>query len=157
MSSDLGCDPANAQVAEYVEPKSERTPEQIRDEALEPGTGPDRIRELYAEAKNDRTVLVPNEANEDEKLGALLIRLGKARMKADEDTHKKMHALWRKAGFADDRDGRIRFTGEIVGRLIESSAELTGEDAMKIIERLTAYIKSNVPPATARELEGASA
>lgn len=75
-----------------------------------------------------------------------------------EKQHSRMHALWRQAGFEKDRDGRLAFTSEIIGRPIESSSELTGDDADKVIARLAAYVKSNTPPAAkARELEGASA
>jgi hypothetical protein len=65
-----------------VEPKADVvTPEQIRDETLRTSTTPERIRELYTEAKKagyDDVTLV-NESGDDELLMDLLIRVGKER------------------------------------------------------------------------------
>lgn len=160
----LRCDPDTAQVRDLREGRPERTPEQIRDEALDPSTGPGRLRELYREAQRDLAVVVPNETGAEEPLGELLIRLGKNRTttatadgKADEKRRRHMHALWRQAGFTDDRDGRLAFTSEILGRDITSSADLTAADADQVIARLSAYIEANTPPADAdREPVGAS-
>lgn len=147
----LKCDPKTAHVRDLVVGKAERTPEQIRDEAIDTATGFERIRELYTEAKRDLAVIVPNEAGEDEQLGDLLIRLGKARAaatsKADQNTHTRMHVLWQQAGFGNDRDGRLAFTSEIVGRELATSADLTPAEAEQVIARLTGYIANNTPPA----------
>jgi phage recombination protein Bet len=60
--------------------------------------------------------------------------------------HAHMHALWAEAGFADDRDGRLAYTREIIGREITSSSELTGDEADQVIDQLRRYIQQNNPP-----------
>jgi hypothetical protein len=79
----LKCDPASAHVRDLVEPKADAvTPEQIRDEALQPSTSPERIRNLYVEAKRlgYDDVILPNEKGTEELLLALLGRVGKERV-----------------------------------------------------------------------------
>jgi len=78
----LKCDPATARVRDLVEPRAEAvTPEQIRDEALRPATGFERIRELYAEAArlgyDDVTLM--NGTGDEELLLPMLVRLGNER------------------------------------------------------------------------------
>jgi len=78
----LKCNPATAQTRDLTEPKTDvMTPEQIRDEALETTTTPERIRELYTEAKRARydAVALVNETGDEEPVLALLIRIGKER------------------------------------------------------------------------------
>ena len=78
----LKCNPATAQTRDLTEPKTDvLTPEQIRDEALETTTGPERIRELYTEAKRARydAIALVNETGDEEPVLALLIRIGKER------------------------------------------------------------------------------
>lgn len=60
--------------------------------------------------------------------------------------HARMHALWADAGYASDRDGRIQFTSQIIGREITSSSELTGDEADKVIGHLQRYIRQDTPP-----------
>ena len=148
----LGYDHAKAKANNLVEPKPERTPEQIADEAQLPGTTVERLGELWIEAKQCQydSVVIPNERGQDELLLNLIRRIGlerKAASPADQDQHKRMHALWREAGDFDDRDARLRFTAEIVGRQIESSSQLTVAEADKVIARLGAYVQQNTPPA----------
>jgi hypothetical protein len=58
--------------------------------------------------------------------------------------HKKMHALWKEAGYGDDshagRAQRIEVTGRLVGRPIGSSKELTEAEGDTVIRRLEAKI-----------------
>jgi AAA domain len=77
----LKCDPAKAHARDLVEPKPGRTPEQIRDEALETTTTFERIKELYTEAKDGacETAEVQNEHGDQETLARLLYRVGTER------------------------------------------------------------------------------
>lgn len=81
----LKCDPANTHVRDLAEMQAQRTPEQIRDEALETTTGFGRIRELYAEAKELQYdgVTLENETGDEEQLLKILIRIGKERSSQD--------------------------------------------------------------------------
>lgn len=74
----LKCDPSKAHARDLVQPKAERTPEQIRDEALMPGTSYDRCRELYKEAV-DAGVGGVTWPESDEPLADLLARVGASR------------------------------------------------------------------------------
>lgn len=141
----LKCDPAHAHTRDLVEPKPERTPEQIRAEAVLLSTTPDRIRELYAEAGHlgYDGVIIDNENGQEELLSTFLVRVGtarKAQASPSEQQHKRMHGLWREAGEFEDRDARLNFTREIVGRDIGSSSELTAAEADKVIDHLQRYI-----------------
>lgn len=142
----LGFDLANSDAPELVEPKPERTPEQIADEAMLPSTTTARVAELWAEAKDldYGSVVVPNEHGQEELLPTLLKRKGlekKAADPASTEQHRHMHALWREAGEFEDRDDRLNFTREIIGRDIQSSSELTAAEADKVVGRLKQYIE----------------
>lgn len=156
----LKFDLATSGTPELVEPKPERTPEQIADEAVLAATSVARLGELWTEARQFQydTVVIPNERGQEELLLNLIRRIAvdrKAQAPATEQQHKHMHALWRDAADFDDRDTRLNFTGEIVGRPIESSSELTGGEADQVIKRLTAYVAKNA--AAEPEMAGASA
>jgi hypothetical protein len=77
----LKCDPAKAHARDLVEAKPERTPEQIRDEALRTITGPERIKELYTEAKDAgyEGIELMNEHGDTETLAQLLYRVSTER------------------------------------------------------------------------------
>jgi hypothetical protein len=77
----LKLDSGNAQVGGFPEFKQERTAEEIRDEALQTTTTPERLRELYREAAASKqlTVEVQNESGDMEELGKLLARIGRER------------------------------------------------------------------------------
>lgn len=66
---------------------------------------------------------------------------------ATQKNHAHMHVLWAQAGYSDDRDGRLAFTAEIVGRDISTSKDLTGADYDLIVARLTKVIEADTPPA----------
>jgi hypothetical protein len=78
----LKCDTSTAHVRDLVEAKPDAvTPEQIRDEALSVNTDPERLRELYVEARRlgyDDVTLI-NEHGDDEALLGLIGRIGKER------------------------------------------------------------------------------
>lgn len=142
----LRCDPAKAHVRDLVEAKPERTPEQIRDEVLDPATTSARLRELYrGEAKSMLGVLVPNEHDKEETLGTLIGRTGQARAASEPATplqSAQIAALWAETDLVDD-DARRIFTGEILGREVAEGDELTGGEAEQVIKRLEAYIAQN--------------
>jgi hypothetical protein len=78
----LKCDPANAHARKLAELQAQRTPEQIRDEALTTTTDFKRIQELYAEARELQYdgVTLENETGDEEQLLKILYRVGKERM-----------------------------------------------------------------------------
>ena len=77
----LQCNPARAHVRDLAEPAAEvLTPEQIRDEALDPKTSFDRIRELHAIARQQYAdVSLTSETGDDELLTEILFRAGNER------------------------------------------------------------------------------
>jgi hypothetical protein len=79
----LGLDAGSAAVGGYTEMRQDMTPEQIREEAVNPWTTSARIKELYKIAGAARYGMpVPNENGVDELMPALLVRIGKARLTA---------------------------------------------------------------------------
>ena len=81
----LKCDPVKAHVRDVVEMVPDAmTPEQIRDEALTPRTGRERLGELWTIAKQSgyEDVTVVNEAQGEELLMQLLARLGNEKKQA---------------------------------------------------------------------------
>jgi hypothetical protein len=149
----LKCDPSKAHVRDLVEGKPERTPEQIREEALKATTSFARLRELYKECTQQGydSVTVPNEQNQGEVLLLDLIkRLGLARQQAEQagqQRQARLRELWSQADFGDDRDARIQWMSEVLGRPVESDDDLSADDMDKVGIRLAAYIKRNTPPA----------
>ena len=69
------------------------------------------------------------------------VRIGR-----DHPKHKKMHALWRQVGLGgpEHREQRLTRTALIVGRDVESSADLTVSEAATVIGVLEADIKEQV-------------
>lgn len=153
----LKCDPRKAHVRDLVEGTPERTPEQIREEALKPTTSFKRLGELNNECTQQGydSVTVPDERNQGEVLLLDLIRrLGVARKQteqAGQQHQAKLRALWSQADFGDDRDARLHWMTEVLGRPVESDDDLSAEDMEKVGARLTAYIKRNTPPAETQE------
>lgn len=153
----LKCDPAKAHVRDLVEGNPERTPEQIREEALKPTTSFDRLGELFKECARQgyESVTVLDERNQGEVLLLDLIkRLGVARKQAedvDQQRLTQLRKLWSLADFGDDRDARLHWMSEGLGRPVESDDDLSAEDMEKVAARLTAYIKRNTSPAETRE------
>lgn len=147
----LKCDPAKAHTRDLIEPKQERTPEQIRDEAVRPTTGFQRLGELFTEAKDlgFESVIVPNERDREELLPDLIRRLGLARKDsapADQQQRRQLQALWQQAGDFEDAEDRARFVAEILGRHVDPNSGLTGGEAKKVIVRLQAYVQQNTSP-----------
>jgi hypothetical protein len=79
----LGLNALRAAVGGYTEMRQDLTPEQIREEALDPWTCSARIRELWEMAKQARYAMtVLNEDDKEELIGPMLARIGGARAKA---------------------------------------------------------------------------
>lgn len=79
--SALRCDPTRAAVQEMVALRTDTTPAELRDEALDPHTTPERIREMWKQAGHDfPEAEVMNGTGDDENLVALLARVGKERV-----------------------------------------------------------------------------
>ncbi|MCW2903360.1 MAG: hypothetical protein JWO67_5625 [Streptosporangiaceae bacterium] len=146
----LKCDPSKAHVRDLVETKHERTPEQIRDEALKSTTTPEQLRALYTEAKNlgYGEIVVSDENGREGTLPDLLVHLGKTRAAQPANpVQERLRNLWAQTEVADDADARARWMSEIIGRPVESEKDLSDEDKQKVIARLDAYVAKNTPPA----------
>jgi hypothetical protein len=79
----IGLDASTAAVGGYTEMQPDLTPEDIRQEALDPWTPVVRVRELYNVARDARYgMAVQNENGHEEALPALLGRIGTERAKA---------------------------------------------------------------------------
>lgn len=87
----LQCDPSRAHARELVEAHPERSPEQIRDEAINPATSFTRLRELFAEAKRTgyEGVIVSDERGQEVLLVDLITRLGRERKPQETASEKK--------------------------------------------------------------------
>jgi len=76
----LKLDAATAEVREFTGFRQEMTPEEVRDEALDPKTGFERIRELYAFTERSfPAVELTNETGDEEPLLRMLKRVGDER------------------------------------------------------------------------------
>lgn len=163
----LRCDPTTAHVRDLVEAKQERTPEEIRDAAVAGDRSAEQLRADYAEARRQRylTVVVPNEQGQEEELGALLIRLGKARAgqagppqaktPANDPARRRMFALLGQAEITD-RNERLAYVSDVIGRETASSNDLTDAEVAAVCERLEKWIAQQTPPQAA-EQDGAAA
>jgi hypothetical protein len=150
----LKCNPATAHARNLTDLRPDRTPEQIRDEAVREETSPARMRELYSEAKTVLAVEVPNEHGKDEALGDLLIRLGKARAAAaappaaknpgNDPARRRMMALFTQVEITD-RDERLAYCADVVGHDVESTNKLTDAEVQAVIERLESFVKQMEP------------
>ena len=79
----LGLDATATAVGGYTEMRQELSPEQIREEALDPWTPVVRVRELYEVARLARySMTMPDENGQDVTLPVLLGRIGSERAKA---------------------------------------------------------------------------
>jgi len=153
----LKCDPSTARVRDLVDGKPDRTAQEIADEALRPDTTVEPLRELHREAT--ALGVLDDEVSDGNgntgRLADLLAHLANQRAASDgpatEKQHRHMHALWREAGDFEDRVDRLTYTGEIVGRQITTSKELTGAEADRVIAALQRYIDQNTPPAESGE------
>ncbi|MET0492898.1 MAG: AAA family ATPase [Actinoplanes sp.] len=145
----LKCDPTTAHVRDLVEGKPERTPEQIRDEALDESRTAEQLRADYTEARRQRSlgVLVPDEHGQDEALGALLIRLGKARAAAADPARLRMLQLFTEADITVEHD-QVSYADDFAAgkRGVSSLAELTDDEVTTVLGLLESYIRQNTPP-----------
>lgn len=157
----LKCEPAAARPRDLKTAVPERTAEEIAAEACKEETGPDRLRELHREAVAlDLAEVTVSDGNGNEgSLKALIAYLGQSRAALQgpvtDAQHRHMHALWREAGDFEDRDARLAYTAELIGRRVASSKELTAADADRVIAGLQRYVEQNTPPAQGEERESA--
>ena len=71
---------------------------------------------------------------------------------ASDAQRKKLHVLFREHGI-DDRDERLAYCSTIAGRIILGSAELTKDEASRIIDTLENDPAAGLPPAQQLPLE----
>lgn len=144
----LKCNPAEASVRDMATAEPERTAQEIATEALLDTTSVDRLRELHHEATATGLIdaAVSDGKGNEGPLRSLIALLGKTRtaqVMASEKQRRHMHALWAQTELANDRDGRLKYTAEIIGRPVASSNELTAGEAEQVIARLNSWINQN--------------
>ncbi|WP_222870084.1 AAA family ATPase [Actinomadura decatromicini] len=148
----LKCEPSEATTRDLRTAAPERTAAEIAAEAILPETGVDRLRELHREAValDLADVTVSDGQGNEGALHYLLRALAETRAAQDgpatDAQHRHMHVLWKQAGDFEDRVDRLTYTGELVGRQITTSKELTGSDADRVIAGLRRYVEQNTPP-----------
>lgn len=152
----MGCNPGSAHTRNLVEGKPERTATQIRDDAVDPDVlrTTDELRDDYAEARRSRLLdaTVPNESGAHEALGALLIRLGKARAAArtpaTDPRRRHMFALFGQAEIVE-REHRLAYVGEVVGHPVATTNDLASDEVDAVVKRLESWLAQQSPPAEA--------
>jgi hypothetical protein len=171
----LKCDPQTAAVRDLIEPKPDAlTPEQIRDEALVPQTGHDRVQELYREAKrlgyDDVNIVHDNQ--DEEPLLKLLIRIGNEKKpRAENGSAPKLQSVPRQPAPALDPEDpwAVKVDGldsaeDATAALVELLG-LVGDEAIKadhakrietaILARFPqASVNAPEPPAATAEEDG---
>lgn len=118
----------------------------LRDEALQPGMGRDELAALYRRAAFHGLLGAPvlDDHDQPTTLSELIGARGRAAAaardasntgKVTQDQHKRMHANWRllKLDGETHRDARLDRTSQIVGRPLDSSADLTQAEADAVI------------------------
>lgn len=135
------------------------TAAELRDDALKPGAGRAELLSVYQRAQAHALLGAPvlDGQGAPTTLGELITVLGRAaadaRQAAGEsagepgmvtpDHHKRMHLLWAKLNLGGEahRDERLTRTSLIIGRDIDTSAELTEAEAEKVIAALDAEVR----------------
>lgn len=166
----LKLDAANTEARNFAEFKQDMTPEQVRDEALNPKTGFGRIKELYA--FTDRSfpaVVLENETGDEEPLLRLVKRIGDERRGAaspqrDTAPAEVAHAPQdvSEPEVAEQAPGEawLAATLRVVPQVgLEAcrnlwretsekrrSGEVAGPDAAKVLELLTARMEALAKP-----------
>lgn len=159
----LKCEPAQAHVRDLVEPVTHEpdAPSETPTPAPDPAQAVERARELEAQiaAAGDKAELtaawsafraaaqagqlVPGMG--DQLKAAWQARRDELLPLADDDTRlKRMFALLGQAELTD-RDERLGWFSEILGRRITTTKELTGADVAKVTERTEVYIRQRTP------------
>jgi hypothetical protein len=60
---------------------------------------------------------------------------------------RKMHALFREVGIdSSDREGRLRYVTETIGRQVDTSSDLTKAEASTVIDALESWAEATRPP-----------
>lgn len=80
---------------------------------------------------------------------------GQAKSPANDPARRRMFALLGQADITD-RDQRLAYVGEVIGRDIESTNHLTDAEVQTVIERLDRFVAQSTPPATPAEMEMAA-
>ncbi|GAA4627019.1 hypothetical protein GCM10023196_037590 [Actinoallomurus vinaceus] len=147
----LKYDHALAQPNNLVDPQPERTPEQIVDEAMLPGTSADRIAELADEARRYGygAVVLPNEQGQDELMVHLLRRLWQVKRAvepASDQQRERLDELFGKTDMDSDTDERLKFVRDAVGRPVDSVADLTYGEAVEALRVLELYVSKLASP-----------
>jgi hypothetical protein len=155
----LQYDHQKAKANNLVEPNPERTPEQIRDEAVDKESSYTRLGQLYQEARslNYDGVVVSNEQEQDELLLQLITRRGNARKPATDEQRQRLAQSWDDAGDFGDVESRLRYASEVTGREVLDLGSLTGQETHWVLNKLTAYIQQNTPPASVAPNAGEAA
>lgn len=147
----LKCDPTTAHTRDLVDAKPERSPEEIREEALFPSTDLARLGVLHQEAQSlgYESVIVMNEQKQEELLLTMIRRIATIRQSqgpATEQQHQQLNKLWDDAADFGRESDRLAFMGEILKREVTSAKDLTFGEAKQVGNRLMAVIKQNTPP-----------
>lgn len=146
----LKCDPRTARVRDLVTAKQERTPEQVRDEAVRSSTTVERLGELFQEVEQlgYQSAIVSNERDRDEILPDLLRRLGTERRnarQARDQVAARLGKLWGEAEITDPAD-QIAYAAETVGRDVKSLDDLTAVEGKRLVDRLARFVASQAGP-----------
>jgi AAA domain-containing protein len=127
---------------------------EIRAQALAAGRSRDELLALLRRVEQLGLGGAPilDEFNEATTLADLIVAKGRALANrpaadqpAEDKQHRHMHALWRQAAITD-RDERLAYTTEWLGRQVESSKDLTVSEADRLISKLNDHIRLNTPP-----------
>jgi len=68
----------------------------------------------------------------------------------DHSQRKQMFALFSEADITD-RDERLAYASEVVGRTVASTRELTADEVATVIDRLRRYVEQTTPPVDERQ------
>ncbi len=141
-------EPANAEVPDITLPKPDRSPEQIRQEALRPATPWARLAELHIEAGPFAGISVTNEKGKEETLGEMLGRLMAERAVSDPPTVEKLEKAIAEANTPDALHA--------VGNTI-ASAVTSGKVSMADRARLSGSFSAHMAELRAAEVAAAKA
>ncbi|WP_242882654.1 ATP-binding protein [Actinomadura litoris] len=142
----LKCDPATAHASRLVDRKAEMTPEQIRDEALNPDTTYERLCQLdaiVADLGYENVIVSDFQGNEG--LLSKLLTIKKRQKQpapppeppplADAEQHGMIADLFAQLGGFDSPQTRETYLAEVLGRPATED-ELTVHDAEEVLSRL---------------------
>lgn len=121
---------------------------QLRDAALAPGISRDELRALYGRAQKAGILGAPvvDADGNATTLGELITELGRraATTPAEDPRRKRMFALFNQTDFGE-REHRLAFIAEVVGREVESTNALTPAEVEQVITRLESWLAQQEP------------